>query len=119
MEAAMCRWLVLVGEFDERGGWAKEGCTSCAQWISWRCGVGAEAARERVRVARRLREMPLVRAAFSRAELTYSKVRALTRIDELGDEERMVELARVHTAAQLERTISAYRSELRREQWVE
>src|SRR3954452_5452500 len=119
MEAAMCHWLELVAEFDERSGWFEQGCTTCAQWIAWRCGLGEEAARERVRVARRLRELPLVRAAFSRSELTYSKVRALTRIDDLGDEARMVELARNHTAAQLERVIGAYRGVLRREQGAE
>ncbi len=46
IEAAMCRWLELVAEFDRREGWFLEGCTSCAAWVSWRCGVGPTAARE-------------------------------------------------------------------------
>src|SRR3954447_3190602 len=115
MEAAMCRWLDLVAEFDERCGWHEQGCKNCAAWVAWRCGLGGEAARERVRVARRLQEMPLVHAAFSRSELTYSKVRALTRIEDLGDEARMVELARNHTAEQLERMVRAYRGVVRPE----
>lgn len=110
IEAAMCRWLELVAEFDRREGWGLEGCASCAAWVSWRCGVGPQAAREHVRVARRISELPLVRAAFSRGELSYSKVRALTRVEDVEREEELVELARNATAAQLERIVRSYRS---------
>lgn len=109
IQAATCRWLLLVAEFDRREGWAAEGCRSCAEWIGWRCGVGAGAAREHVRVARRLEEMPAVRAAFARADLSYSKVRALTRVDCTDREEELVELAATTTAAQLESVVRAYR----------
>src|SRR4051795_5792031 len=108
MEAAMCHWLELVAEFDERSGWFEQGCTTCAQWIAWRCGLGEEAARERVRIARRLRELPLVREAFSRSELTYSKVRALTRVENVQLEANLVELARNATASQLEAIVGGY-----------
>src|SRR3989442_1033352 len=81
VHAAMCRWLCLVAEFDGREGWAAWGCRSCAEWISWRCSIAPGAAREHVRVARRLADLPLVRAAFARGELSYSKVRALTRVE--------------------------------------
>lgn len=110
IEAAMCRWLELVAEFDRREGWFLEGCTSCAAWVSWRCGVGPTAAREHVRVARRLHELPSVRAAFSRGELSYSKVRAITRVEDVEHEDELVELARNATAAQLERIVRSYRS---------
>lgn len=78
--AALCRWLELVGEFDRRQGWAHQGARSCAQWLSWRCGLSLVSAREHLRVAHRLVELPLVRAAFAAGELSYSKVRALARI---------------------------------------
>lgn len=110
LEAAMCRWLELVAEFDRREGWGLEGCGSCAAWVSWRCAVGPQAAREHVRVARRLGELPLVRDAFSRGELSYSKVRAITRVEDVAQEEELVELARNATAAQLERIVRSYRS---------
>jgi hypothetical protein len=109
LSAATCRWLELLAEFDERGGWADHGCKSCAHWVSWRCSMAPSAAREHVRVARRLRELPLVRAAFGGGELSFSKVRALARIEEIEREEDVLELARVTTAAQLERTVRAYR----------
>src|SRR3954447_825298 len=102
IHAATCRWFGLVAEFDRREGWAPWGCRSCSHWVSWRCGIAPVAAREHVRVARRLTELPLVRAAFGRGELSYSKVRALTRVDGIEREAELLELAQHATAAQLE-----------------
>jgi hypothetical protein len=107
--AGTCRWLELVGELDRRGDWAESGCGSCAEWLAWRCALLPRAAREHVRVARRLPELPRVHAAFARGELSYAKVRALTRVADADCEEELLELARVMTAAQLERAVSAYR----------
>src|SRR5207302_1706072 len=78
LAAGTGRWLELVGELDRRGGWAEEGTGSCAAWIAWRCGLTARAAREHVRVARRLCGLPQMRAAFAHGVLSYAKVRALT-----------------------------------------
>jgi len=105
---AMCRWLELVAEFDDRRGWAEWGVNSCAHWLSWRCSIAPGPARERVRVAHRLRELPLVREAFSRGELSYCKVRALTRAATPETEEGLLEIARHATGAQLEKLIRCY-----------
>jgi hypothetical protein len=107
--AGTCRWLELVGELHRRGSWAEWGCGSCAEWLAWRCALTPRAAREHVRVARRLSELPLIHDAFSRGELSYAKVRALTRVADEDSEEELLELARHMTAAQLERAIRAYR----------
>jgi Domain of unknown function (DUF222) len=109
IHAATCRWLCLIAEFDAREGWVTACCHSCAHWVSWRCSIAPGPAREHVRVARRLQEMPVVRGAFARGELSYSKVRALTRVDAVEREEELVELALVSTAAQLERIVRGYR----------
>lgn len=109
IHAATCRWLGLVAEFDRREGWAEWGCRSCAHWISWQCSIAPVAAREHVRVARRLEELPLIRAAFARGELSYSKVRALSRVEGVEREEELLGLARDATAAQLDRIVRAYR----------
>src|SRR5579875_376494 len=109
LAAATCRWLLLVAEFDERRAWAEWGVHSCAHWLSWRCSIGLVAAREHVRVARRLRELPLVRAAFSAGELSYCKVRALTRVATAHTEASLVTIARHATGAQLERLVRGYR----------
>ncbi|MBV8944232.1 MAG: DUF222 domain-containing protein, partial [Solirubrobacterales bacterium] len=106
--AAMCRWLELVAEFDERGGWAEWGVKSCAHWLSWRCSIGLATAREHVRVARRLRELPLIREAFSRGELSYCKVRALSRVATAETEPGLLEIARHATGAQLEKLVRCY-----------
>ena len=102
--AGTCRWLDLVAELERRGGLS--GCTT-AEWLAWRCGLTPRTAREHVRVALRLVELPCIRAAFAVGELSYAKVRALTRIAEPESEEELLELARHLTAAQLDRTTNS------------
>jgi hypothetical protein len=106
LSSGLCRWLELVAEVDRR-----EQLVSCttAQWLAWRCGLMPRTAREHVRVARCLEGLPFVRGAFSRGELSFAKVRALTRIAEPGNEEELVRMAFSMTAAQLERAVRAYR----------
>jgi len=112
LNAATCRWLLLVAEFDRRSGWLVWGCRSCADWLSLRCGVALGSAREQVRVARRLCELPLVLEAFGQGRLSYSKVRAVTRVASADSEPELLELALHATAAQLERIVRSYRGVL-------
>lgn len=107
--AATCRWLELVAEFDRRAGHEAWGFHSCGAWVSWRCSIDPRSAREHVRVARALGELPLARDRFRRGELSYSKVRAITRIATPQIEAELVEMARFATAAQLERLVRGYR----------
>src|SRR4051812_19187306 len=109
LAAATAAWLGLVAEFDERGGWHGVGITSCAHWLAWRCSLTPGTARQHVRVARALRELPVIASAFASGELSYSKVRALTRVAEPGTETELVEFARHATASQVERTARAWR----------
>jgi hypothetical protein len=110
LAAGECRWLQMVAEFDRREAWAAWGCASAAHWLNFRCGLDIGAARERVRLARRLGELPLVTAAFSVGELSYSKVRAVTRVATTANEELLVDLARCMTAPQVERVVRCYRA---------
>src|ERR1700745_1934281 len=80
LAAATCRFLVLLADFDARRGWASWEMGACAQWLSWKCQMSSGTAREHVRVARALRDLPVIRARFAAAKLSYAKVRALTRI---------------------------------------
>ncbi len=107
--AATCRWLGLVAEFDRRGAHEKWGFHSCGAWIAWRCAVDPRSAREHVRVARALEELPLLKESFGCGELSYSKVRAVTRIAAAETEKELLEMARFATAAQLERLVRGYR----------
>jgi hypothetical protein len=109
LAAGECRWLLLVAEFDRREAWRQWGCASVVHWLGWQCGLDARAARERVRVARALLELPAVREAFAAGALSYSKVRALTRIATPETEAGLVGTARHATAAHIERIAAAYR----------
>ncbi|MBA2631041.1 MAG: DUF222 domain-containing protein, partial [Thermoleophilaceae bacterium] len=115
INAATCRWLLLVASFDRQDGWMSWGCRSCAHWLSWRCGVSEMTARDQVRVARRMPELPGIQESFARGELSYSQVRALTRVATPETERDLVQLARHATVAQLEVIVRAYRGVLRTE----
>ena len=82
---------------------------SCAQWLSWKCQMSSGTAREHVRVARALRDLPVIRARFAAGRLSYAKVRALTRIAAPATEAGLAGLAGPMTANQLERFARAHR----------
>jgi len=109
LAAATCRFLVLLAEFDERRGWASWELNSCAAWLSWKCQMSSGTAREHVRVARALRDLPVIRAEFAAARLSYVKVRALTRIATPVTEEQLAVMAGPMTGNQLERFARAHR----------
>ena len=108
IDAATYELLVLIRKFDEEEGWNR-GFLSCAHWLTWRIGLAPGAARERMRVARALGDLPLMSEAMSKGELSYSKVRALTRIATPDTEQSLVDLGRTGTAAQVERVVRSWR----------
>ena len=108
LDAATARLLALIREFDARGGW-NTGFRSCAAWLSWRVGLDLGAARERVRVARALEVLPLLAEALARGELSYAKVRALTRVATPETEARLLAVGRAGTAAHVERIVRGWR----------
>ncbi len=109
IDAATHRLLVLIRDFDRARGWHQQGALSCAHWLSWRIGLGLGPAREKVRVAHRLAELPLIDEALRRAELSFSKVRAIARVATPANEAALLDQARRTTAAQLERICRCYR----------
>jgi 5-methylcytosine-specific restriction endonuclease McrA len=108
LDAATARLLELIRAFDARGGW-NNGFRSCADWLSWRVGLNPGAARERVRVARALGTLPLLSEALARGELSYAKVRALTRVATPETEARLLGVGRAGTAAHVERIVRGWR----------
>jgi hypothetical protein len=108
LEAATGRLLDLIREFDARGGW-NTGFRSCADWLVWRVGLDPGAARERVRVARALGTLPALAGALAQGELSYAKVRALTRIATPATEARLLAVGRAGTAAHVERIVRGWR----------
>src|SRR5437016_4493477 len=108
LDAATARLLDLIREFDTRGGW-NTGFLSCAAWLTWRVGLDPGAARERVRVARALGTLPRLAAALARGEISYAKVRALTRVATPETEERLLAVGRAGTAEHVERLVRGWR----------
>lgn len=104
------RLLVLIREFDENGYWQLAGHASCAHWLHFECGIGLGAAREKVRVAHALAGLAKVSDAFAQGALSYSKVRAMTRIADENNEDFLLRAARHGTAADVERLVSQSRS---------
>jgi hypothetical protein len=103
LAAATCEWLLMIAELDRREAWLSWDCRSMAHWLSWKCGVNVRTGRDHVRVARELERLPLVTAEFAGGRLSYSKVRALTRLVSTSETEaELVELALVATASQLD-----------------
>src|SRR6267143_1036293 len=100
--------LEQLGAFDARGGW-NTGFRSCAAWLSWRVGLDLGAARERVRVARALGTLPLLAQALAHGQLSYAKVRALTRVATPETEARLLAVGRAGTAAHVERIVRGWR----------
>ena len=109
LNAAHYRFLKLLDEFDREQGWAGPGVRSLAHWLNWKCGIGELVAREKVRVARALRELPLIDASFQRGQISYSKVRAMTRAATPGNEAQLLNIARHGTAEHIERLVRVYR----------
>jgi hypothetical protein len=109
LNAANYRWLTLIAEFDRRNGWADGKLPSCAHWLNFKCGLNLGAAREKVRVAHALAGLPKISASMARGELSYSKVRALTRVACEGTEDTFLMIALHGTAHHVERLVSGYR----------
>ncbi|MDS1112834.1 DUF222 domain-containing protein [Gordonia westfalica] len=107
--ALTAEFLGLVAELDERQSWRGPGIHSLAHWLSWKAGIAPRTAHEQVRVAKALRELPVIRQHFSEGRLTYSKVRALTRVATPLREKELVNLALSCTASQLEKAVRAMR----------
>jgi len=109
LAAGMARWLGLLAEFDRRGAYEAWGCASCVAWVVWQCGLDPRSAREHLRVARALEDLPEIRAAMTAGELSFSRVRALTRVATPETEATLLMWARTTTAGQLERLVATWR----------
>jgi hypothetical protein len=110
MTAREYELLVLIRTFDERGGWLKWGSTNCAEWLHWRCDLSLSAAREKVRVAHALKALPEISRAFASGRLSYSKVRALTRVSNRSNERDLLDFAMGVSAAIVEQRCQQLRN---------
>jgi 5-methylcytosine-specific restriction endonuclease McrA len=109
LTAGEYRFLVLIEAFDREGGWQGMGIDSCAHWLNWRCGISIGVAREKVRVARALPGLPQISKAFAEGRVSYSKVRAMTRVATPRNEESLLNTAFHGTARHVEQQVRWYR----------
>ena len=100
--------MALLADFDRRGGW-KDEFSSCAEWLAWRTGIKIGPARERVRAARALENLPRTSEALRNGQLSYAKVRAITRVATPESEGTLLEFARAASAARLERKVRMWK----------
>ena len=106
---AQAEFLELLREFDTQRYWEELGFTSCAHWLNFKCGIGFNAARERLRMAHALVDLPKIRMAFAEGTLSFSKVRAMTQVATPDNEDLLLNIARQGTAYHVERFVSEYR----------
>jgi len=108
INAAQYRFLKLLVEFDDHGGWQSDGIHSFAHWLNWKVGMGMVMAREKVRVARSLADLPMINEAFSSGKVSYSKVRAMTRVATPENETFLLQIAEYGTASHMEYLVRKY-----------
>ena len=108
INAAEARMMALIADFDRRGGW-KDGFGSCAEWLAWKIGITIGPARERVRAARALENLPQTADALRDGTISYAKVRALTRVATPESETELLEFARAGSAANLEQMVRMWK----------
>ena len=107
--AAEHRLLTLIREFDEQQGWEYLGFPNCASWLNFQCGIDMNTARERVRIAHALAKLPQVDRRFAEGAISYSKVRAISRVADAGNEDYFLAIAKHGTAYHVEKLVRKFR----------
>ena len=103
-------WLAVLADFDVHQEWACDGQLSCVDWLMWRAAMSRATAFEKVRVAHQLRRRPAVADAFAAGRISYSAVRAITRIDrpDPAVDDALIHLAAVGSVRDVERAVRHY-----------
>ena len=102
------RFIKLIAAMDRRRGWDERGYCNLGNWLDHRCGLGPCAARERIRIGRALARLPDIDAAFRDGILSYSKVRAITRVANRENEAMLLAVAGRSSAAELESLVRSH-----------
>lgn len=109
LNAMEYRFIKMLAEFDENGWWQGEGIRSFSHWLNYKLGLSSAAARDKVRVARALGNLPAIDDAFERGAVSYSKVRAMTRVATPANENFLLQIAEHGTASHMEQLVRRYR----------
>lgn len=106
MNANQYRLVLLAARYDDELDWFHQGFKSPAAAIASRLQIHTSTAREWIRVGHSLRDLPLIDAAFRSNQISYAKVRILTRWAEPHIEEQLLALAESRTAGRLTTAIA-------------
>ena len=104
------QFLVKLREFDLRQGWRAYHFNHCAEWLNMKCGISLSTGREKLRVAKALFFLPQISGAYQNGELSYSKVRAMTRVASDTTEQELLGYARKATASQVDQHCAGLRN---------
>ncbi|HEY6378004.1 MAG TPA: DUF222 domain-containing protein [Candidatus Dormibacteraeota bacterium] len=109
VHAGMAELTRMAAAFDDAEGWGGWGVRSCTHWLSINAGFDLFTGDELLRVGHALTRQPRLAAAFSAGELSFDKVRAVSRVATPADEEILLEIARQASGSQLARICRGYR----------
>lgn len=112
ISAAQQRKLTKLRRFDEEGWWGDQGAKSASHWLRWRLGLGKSTADDWVRIAHALARLPKTDDVFRRGVLSYTQVRAITRIATPENEATLIQFARHATGSQLVKICGEVRRQL-------
>jgi hypothetical protein len=105
---AQQRLVHLVAELDRSNEWALDGSPTCAHWIAAALDIEVCTAREWLRVGRALTALPKMDGLFDTGQLSYSKVRALTRVAKPENEADLCRLALRVSAGRLPHALASW-----------
>jgi Domain of unknown function (DUF222) len=112
MDRGEAAWLRLLADFDRHELWQLDGQASCVDWLVWRAGLAVGTAYEKRRIAQELQRRPLLAEAFEAGDISYSAVRAITRLDDPDPEvdARLIDVAKAGTVRDLETLVLRYKN---------
>ena len=102
------RFIKLIAAMERSRGWREGGYCNLGNWLDHRCGLGPCAARERIRIGRALERLPRIDGAFRDGVISYSKVRAITRVATPETDAMLLAIAEGSSAAHLESLVRTY-----------
>ncbi len=108
IDAAMHRLLTAIREFDSASGWDVQGALSCAHCLAG--GSDLRMARERVRVARKLAELPLVDEQLRVGAMSDSQAWAISWVATTEKEALRVVYVKRIPASQLDTLCRSYQN---------
>jgi len=100
----------LTVALDESQEWAYDGAPSCAHWVAEALDIEVCTAREWLRIGRALAQLPEIDRAFEQGRLSYTKVRALTRVAKSETEAELCVLAERVPAGRLGCALAAWQT---------